>query len=173
MTLKLCSIVAALALAFATGAQAQQTRDADTKTKADRPGMERKASDRKVKNAEEDRIEAEYKSAKAKCDAMKGNEKGVCEADAKGKEKVAKAELDAQKNPSARNQQKVEEAKAEHKYQVAKEKCDAQKGEEESACEKQAKAEHDKAKADIKKQYAQRKDADKPARSATTGGTAK
>jgi hypothetical protein len=158
MTLKLCSIAAALALAFATGAQAQGTMSKDA-AKADRP-----SADRKVKNAEEDRIEAEYKSAKAKCDTMKGNEKEVCEADAKGKEKVAKAELDAQKNPSARNQQKVEEAKAEHKYNVAKEKCDAQKGKEESACEKQAKAEYDKAKADIKKQTA--------SRSATSGGTA-
>jgi hypothetical protein len=165
MTLKLCSIAAALALAFASGAQAQMTPK-DT-AKADRP-----SADRKVKNAEEDRIEAEYKSAKAKCDVMKGNEKEVCEADAKGKEKVAKAELDAQKNPSARNQQKVDEAKAEHKYNVAKEKCDALKGKEEDACEKQAKAEYDKAKADIKKQFAQRKDADKPARSATSGGTA-
>jgi hypothetical protein len=163
MTLKLCSIVAALALAFATGAQAQtQTTPRDT-TKADRP-----SADRKVKNAEEDRIEAEYKSAKAKCDAMKGAEKEVCQADAKGTQKVAKAELDAQKNPSARNQQKVEEAKAEHKYEVAKEKCDAQKGKEERACEKEAKADYEKAKADIKKQFAARKD-DRPSRSASSG----
>ena len=164
MTLKLCSICAALALAFATGAQAQMTPK-DT-TKADRP-----SADRKVKNAEEDRIEAEYKSAKAKCDTMKGNEKEVCEADAKGKEKIAKAELDQKKNPSVRNERKVAEAKAEHTYHVAKEKCDMQKGKDEKACEKQAKAEYDKAKADIKKQFAGKDE--RPARTATSGGTAK
>ena len=52
MTLRLCSIAAALALAFATSAQAQQTRDPAT-PKADRPATEKMASsDRKVKDAE-------------------------------------------------------------------------------------------------------------------------
>src|SRR5437870_13759593 len=97
------------------------------------------------------------------------DEKEVCEADAKGKEKIAKAELDQKNHPAVRNERKVEEAKAEHKYKVAKEKCDMMKGKEESACEKQAKAEYDKAKADIKKQFAERKD-ERPARTATSGG---
>jgi len=159
MTLKLCSIAAALALAFATGAQAQSTMSKDT-TKADRP-----SADRKVKNAEEDRIEADYKAAKAKCETAKGNQKDVCEKEAKAKEKVAKAELDAKKDPSPRNQRKVAEAKADGEYDVAKEKCDDLKGNEKSACEKQAKAKHEQAQADIKKQYAQR--------SASTGGSSK
>jgi hypothetical protein len=45
------------------------------------------------------------------------------------------------------------------------------KGDEKNACEKQAKAKHDQAKADIKKQYAARED--KGSRTATSGGTAK
>jgi hypothetical protein len=155
MTLKLCSIVR------------------DPATKADRPSTESKASERRVKDAEEDRIEADAKAAKAKCDALKDNAKDVCMAEAKAREKVAKAELDAKKNPSARNQRKVAETKAEGAYDVAKEKCDDMKGDGKNACQKQAKANHDQAKADIKKQYAERKDADKPARSATSGGTAK
>ena len=61
------------------------------------------------------------------------------------------------------------EAKAEHTYHVAKEKCDMQKGKDEKACEKQVKAEYDKAKADIKKQFAERKD-ERP-RSASSGVT--
>ena len=44
---------------------------------------------------EKDRIAAEYKSAKAKCDGLKGNAKDICMAEAKGANKVAKAELEA------------------------------------------------------------------------------
>jgi len=171
MTLKLCSIAAALALAFGTTAvNAQQTRDPAT-PKAERKS-ENRGESRKVKDAEEDRIEADYKAAKAKCDAMQGNQKDVCEKEAKAKEKVAKAELDAKKDPSPRNQRKVAEAKAEGDYDVAKEKCDDMKGNEKDACQKQAKAKHDQAKADIKKQYAQRNDKGSRDRTATSGGSA-
>jgi len=145
MKSQLISIAAALA--FASGvAQAQNT------------------SARQVKNADEDRIEAEYKAAKAKCDTMKDNAKDVCEKEAKGKEKVAKAELDAKTNPTAANQRKVREAKADAAYDVAKERCDDQKGNEKDVCQKQAKAEHERAKADIKR-------AD--AKNAGTGSTTK
>jgi hypothetical protein len=129
------------------------------------------SSDRKVKNAEEDRIEAEYKADKAKCDSMKGNAKDVCMKEAKGKEKVAKAELDARANPSERNQRKVEEAKAEAKYEVAKERCDDMKGKEKSACEKQAKADHEQAKAAMAKRNASSASSSTAARSNT--GSAK
>ena len=172
MTLKLCSIAAALALAVgmtaAPFAQAQSTMSKDA-AKADRPSGDRSA-DRKVKNAEEDRIEADYKAAKAKCDPMKGNQKDVCEKEAKAHEKVAKAELDAKKDPSPRNQRKVAEAKADGDYDVAKEKCDDLKGNEKDACQKQAKAKHEQAQADIKKQYAQK---DAKSSSATSGSTSK
>ena len=151
MQTKLYGIAAALALTFAIPAQAQTTPGAAPR--ADRP-----AADRKMKNAEEERIEADYKADKAKCDSMTGNAKDVCVKEAKGKEKVAKAELDARANPSERNQRKVQEAKADAEYDVAKEKCDDLKGKEKSACEKEAKAEHDRARAAMK-------------RSASTGST--
>jgi hypothetical protein len=173
MTLKLCSLAAAVALAFATAAQAQTTRDTAPRTErsvTDRAMDKPAGGDRKAKKADEDRVEADYKAAKNACDSMKGNDKQVCEADAKGKMKVAKAELEAKYEPSVSHERKVQEARAEHAYEVAKEKCDAMKGKEESACEKQAKAEHDRAKADIRKQFANRKD-ERPARSASTGMT--
>lgn len=175
MTLKLCSIAAAVALALGmTAAQAQQTRD--PAPRADRPAADRPAADRsaarKVKDAEEEKIEADAKAAKAKCETMSGNAKDVCQAEAKANEKIAKAELDAKKNPTPRNQRKAAEMKAEGRYEIAKEKCEDMKGNEMQACRKDAKAKHDQAKADIKKQYAQRKD-ERPARAATgaTGGT--
>ena len=95
MKIQLISIAAAVA--FSVGAQAQNT------------------TTRQVKNADEDRIEAEYKAARERCDPMQGNAKDICQKEAKGKEKVAKAELDAKNNPSEHNQRKVKEAKADMK----------------------------------------------------------
>ncbi len=100
--------------------------------------------------ADRDKIAADYKAAKAQCDTMKGNAKDVCTEEAKGKEKIAKAELDQQRKPSDSNARKVAEAKVEAVYGVAKEKCDDQKGDAKAACVKQAKAEQAKGKADIK-----------------------
>ncbi|MEJ8825245.1 hypothetical protein WKW80_25000 [Variovorax humicola] len=100
--------------------------------------------------AAKDKIEADYKVDKAACDALKDNAKDVCMKEAKGKENVAKAELDQQYEPSPSHQRKVAEEKVEARYAVAKEKCDDQKGAEKSACEKQAKADEAKGKADIK-----------------------
>lgn len=155
MNVKLYGIAAAVMLAFAGAAQAQTTTPSTPRADpADRGTARSAPADRKVKNADEDRIEAEYKADKAKCDTMNGNAKDVCMKEAKGKEKVAKAELDARANPSERNQRKVEEAKAEAKYEVAKERCDDMKGKEKNACEKEAKAEHERAKAAMAKRNA-------------------
>lgn len=162
MKFQLSGIAAAILFAFASVAQAQSTT---TPASPDRPAAKRDAGDRdanrganraerKAKDAEEERIEAAYKADKAKCDAMSGNAKDVCEKDAKGKEKVAKAELDAKKNPSDRNTRKVQEAKAEAEYEVAKEKCDDMKGKEKNACQKDAKASHERAKAAFAKRNA-------------------
>jgi len=148
MRIQLLTIAAAVALAFGGVAQAQTTTTPGAR--ADGTTEAKPKVDRKAKKAAEDRIEADYKAAKAKCSSLTGNEKEVCEADAKGKEHVAKAELENKYEPTPAHARKVEEAKAEHEYKVAKEKCDAQKGKEESACEKEAKAKYDRAKADIK-----------------------
>lgn len=100
--------------------------------------------------AAKSQIEADYKTQKAKCDTLKDNAKDVCEEEAKAKEKLAKAELEQQYKPSPAHARKVAEVKAEGIYDVAKEKCDDQSGDAKNACEKQAKADFDKAKAGIK-----------------------
>jgi hypothetical protein len=155
MQIKLLTIAAAVAFALAGTAQAQTTMGA-------KPSV-----DRAQKKADHDKVEADYKAAKAQCSHMQGNEKDVCEADAKGKENVAKAELENKYEPSQAHARKVDEAKAEHQYKVTKEKCDKNKGKEESACEEEAKATYEKAKADIKAKYAS---AD---RKSATGSTSK
>ncbi len=100
--------------------------------------------------ADREKISADFKAAKAQCDAMKDNAKDVCIEEAKGKDKIAKAELDQKRKPSDSNARKVAEAKVEAVYGVAKEKCDDQKGDAKAACVKEAKAEEAKGKADIK-----------------------
>jgi hypothetical protein len=165
MQIKLLSIAAAVALALAGTAQAQTRQD--TATKADTPHAETKV-DRKAKKADEDRIEADAKAAKAKCGSMKGNEKDVCQAEAKANQKVAKAELEQKYEPSDRHARKVDEVKAETQYDVAKEKCESNK-DGASACKKEAKANYDKSKADIKAKHA-KADA-KRERTASTGAT--
>jgi len=99
---------------------------------------------------EKDRIEADFKSAKAKCDGLKGNTKDVCMKEAKGAQKVAKAELEARDKGTAKAQADVKKAKAEADYDVAKEKCDDMKGNAKDVCKKDAKAAFVAAKEDVK-----------------------
>lgn len=98
-------------------------------------------------SAQKDRIEADYKAAKEKCDTLKANAKDICVSEAKGTEKVAKAELDAQYKPSPRAEARVIEAKADAAYDLAKEKCDDLAGNAKDTCVKDAKSTHASAKA--------------------------
>ena len=145
MKFKLTTLAAALALGFTGGAQAQSQK-----------------MDRKVHNADEQRIESDFKAAKEKCDSMQGNQKDICVAEAKAKERVAKAENHAKnaKDPS-RAQARVERVKADAAYDVAKQKCQEMNGNEKDVCMKSAKAERDRARASTTKHE----------RSAGTGST--
>lgn len=100
--------------------------------------------------AKKDQISAEYKADKAACDKLDGNNKDVCVEKAKGKEKVAKAELEANYKNTAKARSDARIAQADADYEVAKEKCDDMSGNQKDVCVKQAKAAHTKAKADAK-----------------------
>lgn len=95
---------------------------------------------------EKDRISAELKANKEKCNGLKGNAKDICMAEAQGQEKVSKAELAAKQNDTPKNRYDVAAAKADMTYRVAKEKCDDMKGDPKKACEKDAKAARDQTK---------------------------
>lgn len=103
-----------------------------------------------VTEADEDRIEADYKAAKERCDDVKGNAKDICVLEAKGAEKVAKAELKVRGEDTAKNRYKLHIAKAEADYDVAKERCDELAGNAKDVCVKDAKAALATAKADAK-----------------------
>jgi len=100
--------------------------------------------------AKKDQISAAYKTDKAACDKLAGNEQDVCVERAKGKESVAKAELEYSYTGKDSDAAKIAEKKADANYAVAKEQCDDRKGNDKDVCVKEAKATHEKALADAK-----------------------
>jgi hypothetical protein len=90
--------------------------------------------------AAEKGIKADYKAAKTHCDKLSGRAEDVCEAEAKGAARVAKADLKARYEPSAKHTEAARHARIEAKYSVAKERCDAMSGDAEDVCEQEARA---------------------------------
>jgi len=127
--IKVTVISAAICLVFSSGLMAESlTKDAY--------------------KAAENRIMDEYRTDKSACDSLSGNKKDICRAEAKGKEKVAEAELESVYEPSAKHYYKALVAKAEANFAIADEKCDDKSGNEKDVCVKEAKAAETSAKAD-------------------------
>ncbi len=126
--LRRCLVASACATALLAGAQTPPTA---------MPAEQNQAS--QELRAARAKISETYKADRAACDAMKDNAKDVCIEEAKGKERVAKAELDQQARPSEANARRVAEAKADAAYAVEKEKCDDLKGNDKAACVTKAK----------------------------------
>jgi len=126
-------IALALGFAFSAGATAQNMAHEDY-------------------NASKDRIAAEYKSGKAGCASLSGNANDICVAEAKGREKIAFADLEASYKPTRKTHYEARAAKAEADYAVAKERCDDLAGNAKDVCVKEAKAAEATAKADAKAQ---------------------
>jgi outer membrane protein TolC len=66
-----------------------------------------------------------------------------------GREKVAMAHLQYQRSGDAKDMARLNEARYEARYEVAKEMCDDQAGNAKDVCLAQARAERDKAKANV------------------------
>ena len=96
--------------------------------------------------AEKERISTAFKADKKKCKALVGNAEDICMAEAKGRQKVAKADLAAQKHESPKKYQALATAKADAAYDVAKERCEERVGSQKSDCKRDAKAAHERAK---------------------------
>ena len=101
-------------------------------------------------SAGKDRIKATYKEDKAMCDKSTANAKDICVQQAKGKEKVARAELQYSFSGKDKDGNKVAVAMADSSYSVAKEMCDDKTGQAKTLCRTEAKATHTKALADAK-----------------------
>ena len=96
------------------------------------------------------RLSAGYKTDKTACALLADNAKDICMQEAKGKEKVGRAELEFSYTAKPADQNKVLVAKAESTYAVAKEKCDDLAGNVKDVCVKEAKAVEVKSLADAK-----------------------
>jgi len=140
------SLAFAVSFAFIAGAPAQGMSKPDYK-------------------AARDGIAADHKAAEAACKPLTGNARDICKAEAKGKEKVARAELDERNNPGSTNRYEVRSAKAKAAYAIAREKCDDLSAADNKACVAEAKAAEARALADAK---AEMKTAE-AAKPATTG----
>jgi hypothetical protein len=121
MKYTMIAIVAATGLAFSSAATAQAL--SKDQYKSGKAG-----------------IAAEYKAAKAACAPLSGNGKDVCTAEARGKEKVAKAELLAKYQPSEEASYKVRVAKADADQSVARGKCHEKAGNDKDMCVRQVEA---------------------------------
>ena len=106
--------------------------------------------DKAAYTKERERAEADYKAAKDGCKPLKGNEQDKCQAEAKYKEQVAKADLEMKYKGTADAAYDAAVKKAKAKHDLDKQKCHDLKGAEQSACKKQASADEKKTIADAK-----------------------
>jgi len=125
-------LAAAIGLAFGAAAQAE--------------GKMTKSEHATAKAA----IEADYKATRASCETSEGNAKDICEARAKGAERVALAELNATYKPSREARYEVKIVKADAVYALAIEECDEKAGNSKDVCVKEARAARTTSKADAK-----------------------
>jgi len=108
------------------------------------------ALSKEERKTEQQRIESNFKAAKQRCNNLSGNAKDICVAEAKGAQKVAKADLEARDQGTPKAQENARIARAEAEYAVAKEKCDDMAGNVKDVCQKDAKAALTRAKGDAK-----------------------
>jgi hypothetical protein len=92
--------------------------------------------------AQKDSISGDYKVNRDKCGSLKANAKDICMSEAKGIERIARAQLEANFEPNARHTEKLAMAKGNAAYDTAIEKCDDSSGNAKTVCRKEAQAAH-------------------------------
>lgn len=91
-------------------------------------------------NTAKTRAGADHKAGQALCVALKDNARDICSAEARGKQKVALAEVEFAYTGKAVDGNKLRVVTAEAAFAVAKEKCDDLAGNDKDLCVKKAKA---------------------------------
>jgi len=92
--------------------------------------------------AAQQRIEAQAQAQRKACDRYRGQAKEVCQAQAKGWEKVARAKLEARYEPGPQAEKEAKFARAEADYALAKQRCGLLKERARDTCRERAK--HDR-----------------------------
>jgi len=97
----------------------------------------------------EEQIDADYRVARDRCNALSGNAGDVCVAEAKAKQRIAHADADAQVKDTPRARYDARVVRAEAEYQVARERCGGDRGgAAKDTCLRDAQAAEARAKAD-------------------------
>jgi hypothetical protein len=91
-----------------------------------------------------------YKVDEDACATRSGNAKDICLAEAKGKERIAKADAEAAYKNTPKMREDARVTRAEATFDVAKQKCDELSGNSKDVCVKEADAALVRAKADAK-----------------------
>ena len=86
--------------------------------------------------------EADYKAAVAKCDAMSGNDKNVCMAEAKVARTRTEADILSRYNTTPVSRERARTNMADAEYNLAKARCDGKAGADKDACMNDAKSVH-------------------------------
>lgn len=85
-------------------------------------------------------IEAQARAAHRACGKLGGTARALCETQAEGRARVAKAQLGARREPGPEAERRVKDAQAEADYDVARVRCDAGRRGARKSCIAQAKA---------------------------------
>jgi len=106
-------------------------------------------SKEEYKSAKE-QISTKYGTDKTACKLKSGNARDICMQEAKGSDKIAKAELEQGYAPTTKHLYDVRISKVNSTYAIAKQKCDDLAGNPKDVCRKEAKSAMVAGKADAK-----------------------
>lgn len=95
-------------------------------------------------------ITSKYQRDREACKQQAGNARDVCVEEAKSQEMIARAELEAQNEPSDKHNYEARMARADGGYAVSKERCDDFAGHAKDVCRQEANKAHVNAVADAK-----------------------
>lgn len=117
---------------------------------ADTAGKIRGSMSKAQYKAAREHISDQYKKDRAACKAMAGNAKHVWIEEAKGRERIAEAELKASYSPSDKHRHDLSRARLESARAVARKTCDSLSGNARDVCRNKAKGSYLAARAEAR-----------------------
>ncbi|MDY0107539.1 MAG: hypothetical protein RBS27_12765 [Giesbergeria sp.] len=121
------------------------------------------AMDRTEYNTARQRIVADAQVRMDKCRALTANARDVCRTEARGFERIARAELEALYRPSEQAHFRARVVRADAAHAAARQKCNDLAGPARKVCQKDAKGVHVRAVEDAKVAQVQARPGDTPA----------
>lgn len=95
-------------------------------------------------------VKSRFKLERETCEARSGDDRSLCLEVAKGREKIALAQLEYNYSGSKKDEMDLWKAKVEARYDVERRKCEALAGNDRDVCVRAAKTARDKSEADMK-----------------------